>query len=67
MGKRSRREADHWSRSLARTHGGDSAHVVRGSARADAPDHRLECQGRESDGGGPGLERDLYRDEGGEG
>ena len=66
MGKRSRRGADDVSRSLAREHGGDSAHAMSGSARAEALDYRPERQSGESDRGGPGLERDLYRDEGGE-
>ena len=53
-------------RSRARERGGESAHAVSGSARVEALDHPLERQSGESDRGGPGLERDPYRDEGGE-
>jgi len=66
MGKRSRRGADNWSRSLARDYGGQSAHGMSGTARGEAFDHRPERQSGESDRGGPALERDPYRDEGGE-
>jgi hypothetical protein len=67
MGKRSRRGAGNVSRSLAREHGSDSAHAMSGSARAEAFDDRPGRQSGEPDRGGPGLERDPYRDEGGEG
>jgi hypothetical protein len=66
MEKRSRCGADNWSRSLARDQGGHSAHAMSGSARAEAPARRPERQSGEFDCGGPGLERDPYRDEGGE-
>jgi hypothetical protein len=66
MEKRSRCEVDDWPRSLTRNPGGESAHAMSGSARAAAPDHRFDRPSSESDGGGPGLEQDPYRDEGGE-
>lgn len=66
MGKRSRRGDDNVSWSLAREHDGASAHAMSGSARVEALDPQPERQSGESDRGGPGLERDPYRDEGGE-
>ena len=66
MGKRSQRGAGNVSRSLDREHGGDSAHAMSGSAGGEALDYLPERQSGESDRGGPGLERDPYRDEGGE-
>jgi hypothetical protein len=66
MEKRSRCGADDGSRSLARERGGESAHAMSGSARTEALDHRPERPSGESDRGGPGFERDPYRDESGE-
>jgi hypothetical protein len=66
MGKRSQRGADSLSRSPAREQGGDPARAASGSVRAEALDRRPERQSGEADRGGPGLERDPYRDEGGE-
>jgi hypothetical protein len=66
MGEQPRCGADSLSPSPAREHGGESAHAMSGTARTEALDHRPERQSGESDRGGPGLERDPYRDEGGE-
>ncbi len=66
METRSRCGADNWSRSLARGRGGESALAMSGNVSAEAPAHRPEHQSSESDRGGPGLEPDPYRDEGGE-
>ena len=66
MEKRSQRGADNVSWSLARERCCGFAHAVSGSARAGALDHRTERQSGESDRGGPGIEPDPYRDEGGE-
>ena len=66
MSKRSRPEADSPSRNPAHEQGGDSARGASGRVRAEALDRRPERQSGESDRGGPGLERDPYRDEGGE-
>ena len=66
MGKRSRHEARNVSQSPTREDGRDSAHLTSGSATSEALDQRSGRQRRESDRGGPELERDPYRDEGGE-
>jgi hypothetical protein len=67
MGKRSRCGAGNESRGLASEAGGNSARAVSGGARLQGFDDRPGRQNGESDRGGPGLERDPYRDEGGEG
>ena len=66
MGEQPRCGADSLPQSQAREHDGESAHVTGGTARTEALGHRAERQNGESDRGGPGLERDPYRDEGGE-
>jgi hypothetical protein len=64
MGQRPRGEADSLSPSLAHEHDDESAQAMGG--KTGALDPRPEGQSGESDRGGPGLERDPYRDEGGE-
>jgi hypothetical protein len=66
MGKQPQYGADGPAASPACEHDGESAHAMSGTARIEAPAHRPERQSGESDRGGPGLERDPYRDEGGE-
>lgn len=68
MGKQPQCGTDGPSASPACEHDGESAHAMSGTPRVEAPARRPERQSGESDRGGPGLglERDPYRDEGGE-
>ena len=67
MGKRSRRGAGKVSGSLVSEHGVCEAMAAYGNTCAPDSGHRPGRQNGESDRGGFGLERDPYRDEGGEG
>jgi hypothetical protein len=66
MGKRSRRGADDASRSLAPEHDESAARAMSENARVEALARRPEPPRGESARGAPALERDPYRDEGGE-
>ena len=64
MGERARRVAGHVSRTLGREPGGDPGHAAEG---AHAVSGRARLEARDDGRGIPSLERDPYRDEGGEG
>jgi hypothetical protein len=64
MGQRPGCDADSLSPNQAHEHGDESAQAIGG--RTEALDPRPEGQSGESARGGPGHERDPYRDEGGE-
>ena len=67
MGKRSRRAAGNVPGSLVSEHGVGEPTAACGNTCAPDSGHRPGRQSGESDRGGFGLERDPYRDEGGEG